>query len=207
MPLAELLAARRDREPSMLKKTLREKAGPSESAARFGPFRNEPVLELRRHEVRADLAVALGRLDETTPRKVAVLIGETRRDDESFLSTDPGTPARVVGTIASATVDEVDDAVALATDSWRAWANRSSDERAAALLRAAAWMRARRSEIAALEVRECAKPWSEADADVCEKTIDYLEYYARSDRWRWTGAARLLKCPASETNLPTAPGA
>jgi RHH-type proline utilization regulon transcriptional repressor/proline dehydrogenase/delta 1-pyrroline-5-carboxylate dehydrogenase len=27
-------------------------------------------------------------------------------------------------------------------------------------------------------VRECAKPWGEADADVCE-AIDYLEYYAR----------------------------
>jgi len=31
---------------------------------------------------------------------------------------------------------------------------------------------------AALEVRECAKPWVEADADVCE-AIDFLNYYAR----------------------------
>ena len=46
------------------------------------------------------------------------------------------------------------------------------------LVRAAAWLRARRLEIAALEVRETAKPWREADADVCE-AIDFLEYYAR----------------------------
>ena len=39
-------------------------------------------------------------------------------------------------------------------------------------------MRERRLELAALQVRECAKPWAEADADVCE-AIDYLEYYAR----------------------------
>ena len=39
-------------------------------------------------------------------------------------------------------------------------------------------MRERRLELAALEVRECAKPWLEADADVCE-AIDFLEYYAR----------------------------
>ena len=32
--------------------------------------------------------------------------------------------------------------------------------------------------LAALQVRECAKPWGEADADVCE-AIDFLEYYAR----------------------------
>jgi RHH-type proline utilization regulon transcriptional repressor/proline dehydrogenase/delta 1-pyrroline-5-carboxylate dehydrogenase len=52
-------------------------------------------------------------------------------------------------------------------------------ERAAALIRAAGWLRERRLELAALEVRECAKPWIEADADVCE-AIDFLEYYARA---------------------------
>ena len=46
------------------------------------------------------------------------------------------------------------------------------------LARAAAWLREHRLEVAALEVRECAKPWPEADADVCE-AIDFLEYYAR----------------------------
>ena len=45
-------------------------------------------------------------------------------------------------------------------------------------MRAAQWLRERRLEVAALEVRECAKPWPEADADVCE-AIDFLEYYAR----------------------------
>jgi RHH-type proline utilization regulon transcriptional repressor/proline dehydrogenase/delta 1-pyrroline-5-carboxylate dehydrogenase len=43
---------------------------------------------------------------------------------------------------------------------------------------AAAWIRERRRELAALEVRECAKPWREADGDVAE-AIDFLEYYAR----------------------------
>ena len=61
----------------------------------------------------------------------------------------------------------------------RAHGERSQwEERAAALVRAAAWLRERRLEITALEVRECAKPWPEADADVCE-AIDFLEYYAR----------------------------
>src|SRR5207253_10689532 len=44
---------------------------------------------------------------------------------------------------------------------------------------AADWLRLRRLELAALEVRECAKPWPEADGDVCE-AIDFLEYYARA---------------------------
>ena len=45
-------------------------------------------------------------------------------------------------------------------------------------MRAADLLRSHRLDLAALEVRECAKPWGEADADVCE-AIDFLEYYAR----------------------------
>jgi RHH-type proline utilization regulon transcriptional repressor/proline dehydrogenase/delta 1-pyrroline-5-carboxylate dehydrogenase len=60
----------------------------------------------------------------------------------------------------------------------RAWAGRPAVERADVLVRAAELLRRRRQELTALEVRECAKPWKEADADVCE-AIDFLEYYAR----------------------------
>ena len=56
---------------------------------------------------------------------------------------------------------------------------RPPPQRAEVLVRAAAWLRERRLEIAALEVRETAKPWREADGDVCE-AIDFLEYYARA---------------------------
>ena len=58
------------------------------------------------------------------------------------------------------------------------WGGLAAAERAAALHGAAARLRERRLELAALQVRECAKPWPEADADVCE-AIDFLEYYAR----------------------------
>ena len=51
-------------------------------------------------------------------------------------------------------------------------------ERAAVLFRAAEWLRARRDELAALEVFEAGKPWDQADGDVCE-AIDFCEYYGR----------------------------
>ncbi|HXH58241.1 aldehyde dehydrogenase family protein, partial [Iamia sp.] len=51
-------------------------------------------------------------------------------------------------------------------------------ERAAVLFGAAAWMRARRDELAARQVHEAAKPWDQADADVCE-AMDFCEYYGR----------------------------
>jgi RHH-type proline utilization regulon transcriptional repressor/proline dehydrogenase/delta 1-pyrroline-5-carboxylate dehydrogenase len=60
----------------------------------------------------------------------------------------------------------------------RDWGRRPASERAEVLAQTAEVLRGRRAELAALEVRECAKPWVEADADVCE-AIDFLEYYAR----------------------------
>jgi len=142
------------------------------------PFANEPILELRRGAVRAQLADALAALDRELPLSVPVMIGDEQRHGEELLSTDPGDPERVVARAAAATESEIDAAVAEAQRGLRSWSATSARERAGALIAAAAWIRQRRLELAALEVRECAKPWPEADADVCE-AIDFLEYYAR----------------------------
>src|SRR5205814_5698621 len=69
-------------------------------------------------------------------------------------------------------------------------------ERAGVLGQAAAVLRGRRDELAALQVRECAKPWAEADADVCE-AIDFLEYYARQALELEAGRA-LLETPGEQ---------
>ncbi len=71
------------------------------------------------------------------------------------------------------------------------------------LTRAAAWLREHRLEVAALEVRECAKPWPEADGDVCE-AIDFLEYYARGAVALEAGA-ELLQVPGERNTLSYRP--
>jgi RHH-type proline utilization regulon transcriptional repressor/proline dehydrogenase/delta 1-pyrroline-5-carboxylate dehydrogenase len=144
-------------------------------------FANEPVLELRRATVRAQLSDALAAVDRELPLAVPAMIGSDGRVESPqgrIESTDPGDPDRVVAVAARAGESHVEDAVAAAQRGFREWGSRSASDRAAALLRAAAWLRERRLELAALEVRECAKPWPEADGDVCE-AIDFLEYYAR----------------------------
>jgi RHH-type transcriptional regulator, proline utilization regulon repressor / proline dehydrogenase / delta 1-pyrroline-5-carboxylate dehydrogenase len=89
--------------------------------------------------------------------------------------------------------------VAEAVRGHRAWSAVSAPDRARALLGAAAWLRERRLELAALEVRECAKPWPEADGDVCE-AIDFLEYYARAAVALDAGAP-LLQVPGERNEL------
>jgi predicted delta-1-pyrroline-5-carboxylate dehydrogenase group 2 len=167
------------------------------------PFANEPILELRRAPVRAQLADALTRVDGMLPLSVPVWIGSEARRGDALLSTDPGAPDRVVARAAGATQADVDAAVAAAGSGGTRWGAAGADERAGALLAAAAWMRERRLELAALEVRECAKPWPEADADVCE-AIDFLEYYARGAVELARGRA-LVQVPGERNELRYAP--
>jgi RHH-type proline utilization regulon transcriptional repressor/proline dehydrogenase/delta 1-pyrroline-5-carboxylate dehydrogenase len=158
------------------------------------PFVNEPILELRRANVRAQLAGAL--TNETL--RVPVWIGTDQRHGSELLSTDPGDPDTVVAEVAVATDGDVDHALATAERGFKTWGRTPAAERAEVLARAAQWLRDRRLEITALEVREAAKPWREADGDVCE-AIDFLEYYAR-------GAVALEQNPAAGFDLLQPPG-
>jgi RHH-type proline utilization regulon transcriptional repressor/proline dehydrogenase/delta 1-pyrroline-5-carboxylate dehydrogenase len=169
------------------------------------PFANEPVLELRRSAVRAQLSDTLARLDRELPLTVPVTVGEDARGPaaEELHSTDPGDPERLVARAARTSAADVAVAVTTAGEGFRAWSAVSAAARAGALVRAAAWLRQRRLELAALEVRECAKPWPEADADVCE-AIDFLEYYARAAVELAAGRA-LLQVPGERNELRYVP--
>lgn len=162
-------------------------------------FRNEPLLELRRADERARLTEALAALDRTLPIDVPVIVEGERRQQPSLDSCDPGTPERVVAHATVATEDEVDAAVSAAQDCALCWGRMSAAERAAVLTRAAGELRSRRYELAALAVRECAKPWIEADADVCE-AIDFLEYYAR-EAVRLESSIELEQLPGERNEL------
>jgi RHH-type proline utilization regulon transcriptional repressor/proline dehydrogenase/delta 1-pyrroline-5-carboxylate dehydrogenase len=145
------------------------------------PFHNEPILELRRAPNREALLGALRELDAKLPIEVPLLTGGERSEHGGagvFESTDPGAPTRVVAVAAHGTEADASAAIGAAVEAFPDWGNRTWEERAQVLVGAAEIMRGRRLELAALAVRECGKPWGEADADVCE-AIDFLEYYAR----------------------------
>src|SRR5436305_10253286 len=120
------------------------------------PFSNEPVLELRRATVRAKLSEALERVDQTLPLRVPVALGADVASTEraEFASADPGAPDALVATATAARTEDVDAAVACAERGTARWRAAGAQARARALLGAAAWMRERRLELAALEVRE-----------------------------------------------------
>jgi len=165
----------------------------------LGPFVNEPVLELRRGEVRDALSRGMAALERKLPLHVPAMIGEQRTEGETLLSTDPGDPERIVAVAARATGADAQRAVEAASAAAGAWASVAAEERAHVLLRSSAWMRERRHELAALCVRECGKPWGEADADVAE-AIDFLEYYARGALALDRGAS-VLQVPGERNHM------
>lgn len=141
-------------------------------------FENEPLLDLRHESARADLRDALAALDHGGPAEVPVVIAGESRVESTLASSDPGSPDRIVAMATVAEPREVDRAVECAARGGARWGARTAAERAATLAAAAEILRERRRSLTALTVRECGKPWPEADADVCE-AIDFLEYYGR----------------------------
>ena len=98
--------------------------------------------------------------------------------EQKIVSLNPARPAEIVGTVASATAPQADQALDAAWRAFPAWAELPPEARVAAVLQLAAELRRHKYELAAWETLEAAKNWLEAEADVCE-AIDFCEYYAR----------------------------
>jgi RHH-type proline utilization regulon transcriptional repressor/proline dehydrogenase/delta 1-pyrroline-5-carboxylate dehydrogenase len=143
-------------------------------------YRPEPPAQWFRPEVLETFARAVEEEFARPPRQLSATAGWSElATDSSFVSVDPADPTSLVAVTAACGPAQVDEAVGIATQVAESWRRRPAAERAEVLVRAAAELRRRRLELAALEVREVGKDWADADADVCE-AIDYCEYYARS---------------------------
>ena len=164
-----------------------------------GEYHHEPVAEWRRPEVRAAFGAAVRRVDVSGfDSDVPAVIGDApARTASTIVSVDPAQPGRVVARAASCGPAEAERAIEAAQGALGEWGRATPAARAGVLFRAAEWLRARRAELAALEVFEAGKPWREADADVCE-AIDFCEYYGRQALRLAGGGA--VESPPGEAN-------
>jgi RHH-type proline utilization regulon transcriptional repressor/proline dehydrogenase/delta 1-pyrroline-5-carboxylate dehydrogenase len=173
-----------------------ETPAPTDSE-RPGPFRNLPRAELRRPGPRSRLAAAVAGALPAFDAPV-LIDGCPVPTADAIVSVDPGAYATIVCRSGCAGAGEAQRAIDSALRAFPAWRAASWRERAAVLFRAAALMRGRRVELAALEVFEAGKPPAEADADVCE-AIDFCEYYGR-EALR-LGAGQPVDQAPGETNV------
>ena len=143
------------------------------------PFVNEPHIDFSLPANRATMEKALATIRGSLGREYALVIdGMNVQTEAQISSVNPARPDEIVGSVATATKEHADKALTAAQAAFPAWRDTPASDRADILFRAAALMRQRRFELAALEVLEAGKPWREADGDVTE-AIDFMEYYGR----------------------------
>ncbi len=151
-----------------------QSAAPAEKA-----FENEPAWDWSHAANRESFKDALTRVRSRLPLRVHPVIGGRRiKTGSSFTSSNPNNVHEIVGEVFAGGVADARRAVEAASAAFPLWRDTPPNDRAEILFKAAAAARKLRHDLAALQVFEVGKNWSEADADVCE-AIDFLEYYGR----------------------------
>ena len=183
-PIAELEATNPKRNPAI----------PLPDAI-FGPARrNSSGIDLSDPLVRVPLLERLVRLDSRS-WEARPTLGDGG-PPAAVLS--PYDPALSVGTVADATLQDVDRAVRAAHAAQPAWDLLGGSSRAAALERAADLFEQHRDELYSLCIREAGKTLPDAVLEVRE-AVDFLRYYAAEAR-RLFSAPTALPGPTGEIN-------
>lgn len=142
-------------------------------------FKNHPPVDFSKHEMRQAMLNALQTVRSQLGKHFPLVIDGQKIDTaERIESLNPCRREQIVGTAAVASVAQVDQAVAAAKRAQPGWSAVGPEKRAAVIRQVAALMRERFFELAAWQVFECSKQWSEATNDVCE-AIDFCEFYAQ----------------------------
>jgi len=111
---------------------------------------------------------------------------------------NPADTAEVVGTVRTATADQVDTAIAAAVRAQPEWNEAGAEARAAVLDRAADLFESNLHELMAMCVREAGKSVPDSIAEVRE-AVDFLRYYAARAREDF-GAPVRMPGPTGESN-------
>ena len=154
-------------------------------------FANEPFVDFRKPENSAAMEAALKNVAAEFGREYPMYIGGQKvTTAEKMQSTNPSHPSQVVGIVQKASAEQARQAMESAHSYFAIWKRVPAEQRAEILFRAAAIVRQRKFDLAALICCEVGKSWAEADADVAE-TIDFLEFYGR-EMLRLAGPHRVV---------------
>ena len=186
--IAELLADPVPDPQRTSPKSVESADGVSPAKVRGAALREDSCFQ---NQAPSDFAVALardkfgqaldavrGKLGQTHP---LVIGGEEFFGPNQRISVNPAEPKQVIGYVTQGTAEDVARAVAAARSSFSTWSRAPVESRSKFLERLADRMRAARYELAAWEVFEVGKTWSEADADVVE-AIDFCTFYSHEMR-------------------------
>ena len=153
------------------------------------PFENCAPTDFTDRVQRESFARTVAEIPASFPRQVPVVVGGNPQPADQVLRESPSESEQIVARVSLATTADAEEAIRQATEAWPAWRERPLRERAELLEALADLLERDRLELAALQVYEVGKPWTEADADVVE-AIDFCRYYARQ---AWSELAQTVQ--------------
>lgn len=143
------------------------------------PYAPEPFVNFTLEENRRAFDEALQSVEQQLGQSVPLVIGGRElHTDKTITSTNPSRLAQVVGVVSQAGTSHIDEAFAVASQTFETWSKVEPSTRAGYLFKAAAIIRRRKHEFSSWLMLEAGKTRAEADADTAE-CIDFLEYYGR----------------------------
>jgi len=167
-------------------------------------FRNEPFTDFSMPENIAAMEQALAAVRAEFGKHYPLIIGGERVSTEKTIdSLNPARPSEVVGRVSSASVGQANRAIEVANAAFASWRKVPAAQRAEYVFKAAAELRRRKFEMAAVMVYEVSKSWAEADGDIAE-AIDFCEFYAR-EMLRLAGPQKVYALPGEDDRLEYVP--
>lgn len=164
------------------------------------PFTNAPFTDFSKEENKRAQEEAIAQVRSELGQTYPLIIGGKKiTGEKTFASVNPSQPDQVIGHFTSATVEQANEAVKVAAETFESWKHVPAEERASYLFAAADLMRQRRFYFNAWMIFEVGKSWVEADGDTAE-AIDFLEYYAR-EMLRLAGDQPVTPLPGEENKL------
>jgi 1-pyrroline-5-carboxylate dehydrogenase len=141
-------------------------------------FTNESYTDFTQPANAERMRAALAKVRSELGREYDLLIaGDHRKAESKFQSLNPARPSEVIGVHQKGSERDARDAVEAAFNYFPVWSQRSMQDRAELLRRAATILRDRKYEFDSWLILEAGKTWAEAEADVSE-AIDFCDYYA-----------------------------
>ena len=142
-------------------------------------FKNETFVDFSIPANHEKMGAALAKVKKELGKEYPLIIGGKKElCKDKFNSYNPSNKKEVIGIIQQPTVEKAIEAIEIAHKTFNEWKEKTAEERAGYLFKAAAIMRRRRFELSAVLVYETGKSWPEADGDLAE-AIDFLEFYGR----------------------------